>query len=121
MPGVGSGLCPGPCWGRGVHLGLAWGVGTPVMRGAWGASRERGGLERGSRPTCRRCGLWCAQREGEGVMRMGKKDEVRWDVPLEGTEAHAVSVVKKQMKKSGLTPNDAGVRKLVREVRKSSK
>lgn len=54
-------------------------------------------------------------------MRMGKKDEVRWDVPLEGTEAHAVSVVKKQMKKSGLTPNDAGVRKLVREVRKSSK
>lgn len=54
-------------------------------------------------------------------MRMGKKDEVRWDVPLEGTEVHAVSVVKKQMKKSGLTPNDAGVRKLVREVRKSSK
>lgn len=52
---------------------------------------------------------------------MAKKDEIQWKVPLDGTEAHAVAEVKKQMKKTtGMDPKDAGVRKLVREVRKKA-
>lgn len=48
-----------------------------------------------------------------------KKDE-RWKIPLDGSEAAAVASVKKQMKKSGIEPNTAYVRKLVRDVRKKS-
>lgn len=48
-----------------------------------------------------------------------KKAE-KWQIPLDGSEAAAVASVKKQMKKSGLEPNTANVRKLVREVRKKS-
>lgn len=48
-----------------------------------------------------------------------KKDE-KWQIPLDGSEAAAVASVKKQMEKSGLEPNTASVRKLVRDVRKKS-
>ena len=48
-----------------------------------------------------------------------KKNE-KWHIPLDGSESAAVASVKKQMKKSGLEPNTASVRKLVREVRKKS-
>lgn len=50
--------------------------------------------------------------------KMTKND--RWQIPLNGSEAAAVASVKKQMKKSGLEPNTAGVRKLVRDVREKS-
>jgi len=46
------------------------------------------------------------------------KNGEEWQVPLDGSEAAAVASVKKQMKKSGLEPNTASVRKLVRDVRK---
>lgn len=46
-----------------------------------------------------------------------KKDE-RWKIPLDGSEAAAVASVKKQMEKSGIEPNTAYVRKLVRDIRK---
>ncbi|WP_181871844.1 hypothetical protein [Brevibacterium aurantiacum] len=49
---------------------------------------------------------------------MTKND--KWQIPLNGSEAAAVASVKKQMKKSGLEPNTAGVRKLVRDVREKS-
>lgn len=55
-------------------------------------------------------------------MGMAKDPDLgQWAVPLDGSENAAVSAVKKQMKKAGLEPNDAGVRKLVREVRKVQK
>ena len=40
------------------------------------------------------------------------------NVPRDGSEAAAVSDVKAQLKKMGVTPNDAEVRRLVREARK---
>ncbi len=39
-------------------------------------------------------------------------------VPLDGTEADAIQSVNDQLKKMGATPNEAEVRKIVREVRK---
>lgn len=55
-------------------------------------------------------------------MGMAKDPDLgQWDVPLNGSESAAVSAVKKQMKKAGLQPKDAGVRKLVREVREKLK
>lgn len=39
-------------------------------------------------------------------------------IPLDGTEASAVAKVKKQLKDAGVEPNDANVRKAVREARK---
>ena len=55
----------------------------------------------------------------KAMRKLEKGLEGGWQVPLDGTEAAAVASVKKQMKAAGLEPNDAGVRKLVREARKS--
>lgn len=39
-------------------------------------------------------------------------------IPLDGTEASAVAKVKKQLQDAGVEPNDANVRKAVRDARK---
>ncbi|MBX7453409.1 hypothetical protein GR927_35970 [Mycolicibacterium sp. 3033] len=46
-----------------------------------------------------------------------KKFSAGIQIPLSGSEADAVADVKKQMKNMGLTPNEAEVRKMVRDAR----
>ncbi|OBF42575.1 hypothetical protein A5719_03350 [Mycolicibacterium peregrinum] len=41
-------------------------------------------------------------------------------VPLDGSEADAIRSVKDQIKKMGATPDDAEVRKMVREARQQA-
>ncbi|MCA9835132.1 MAG: hypothetical protein KC435_14350, partial [Thermomicrobiales bacterium] len=40
------------------------------------------------------------------------------NIPTEGSESAAVNSVKSQLRKMGVTPNDAEVRKIVRDARK---
>ena len=47
-----------------------------------------------------------------------KKLSVEIQIPAGGSEADAVRSVKEQIKKTGATPNDSEVRKMVRDARK---